>query len=112
MGVAFISSADRNFWTGTLILVCQVESVVKRGGVLLKGDAGSLRASGGGWSVATEGGTLQAKDVVIALGPWSDQLARSLGYRFPFGVKRGYHMHYAPRGNQGLSRPVLDFEKG
>jgi D-amino-acid dehydrogenase len=36
----------------------------------------------------------------------------SLGLRLPFGVKRGYHMHYAPRGNAGLSRPVLDLEKG
>ena len=85
---------------------------ISRGGVVLKGEAASLSASGEGWSVATEGGVIQARDVVIALGPWSDKLARSLGYRFPFGVKRGYHMHYAPRGNAGLSRPVLDFEKG
>ncbi len=34
MGVAFISSAERNFVTGTLVLVCQVESFAKRGGVL------------------------------------------------------------------------------
>ena len=43
MGVAFISSADRNFWTGTLILVCQVELVAKRGGVLsIQGAHGTL----------------------------------------------------------------------
>src|SRR5438552_6578871 len=42
-GVAFISSADRNFWTGTLILVCQVESVAERGGVLsIQGAHGAL----------------------------------------------------------------------
>lgn len=85
---------------------------LSRGGALVKGDARSLAASGDGWSVTTDSGVIQARDVVIALGPWSDGLARSLGYNFPFGVKRGYHMHYAPRGNAGLSRPVLDFEKG
>jgi D-amino-acid dehydrogenase len=83
-----------------------------RGGALRKGDARSLQASGGGWTVTTDDGPLRAREVVVALGPWSDQLARRFGYSLPFGFKRGYHMHYAPRGNAGLSRPVLDFEKG
>ena len=49
---------------------------------------------------------------MIALGPWSDELARSLGLRLPFFVKRGYHMHYEAKGNAGLTRPVLDLERG
>ena len=53
-----------------------------------------------------------ARDAIVALGPWSDALARRFGYKLPFFVKRGYHMHYAPRGNAGLSRPVLDYERG
>jgi D-amino-acid dehydrogenase len=83
-----------------------------RGGRLLKGDARTLAASGSGWVVTTEEGPLQAREAVVALGPWSGELMRSLGLRLPFGVKRGYHMHYAPRGNAGLNRPVLDLEKG
>ena len=83
-----------------------------RGGSLHKGDGRALTASGDGWSVTTDDGPIQAREIVVAMGAWSDVLARSLGYRLPFGVKRGYHMHYAPRGNAGLSRPVLDFEKG
>ena len=83
-----------------------------RGGRLVKGDARSLAASGAGWTVATDEGPLKAREVVVALGPWSGELARTLGYRLPFGVKRGYHMHYAPRANAGLARPVLDLEKG
>ena len=85
---------------------------VARGGRLLKGDARSLSVSGAGWVVTTEDGPLPAREAVVALGPWSGELMRSLGIRLPFGVKRGYHMHYAPRGNAGLSRPVLDLEKG
>ncbi len=86
--------------------------LVARGGKLAKGDARSLVASGPGWAVATEHGALQAADVVIALGPWTTEVAAALGYRLPIGVKRGYHMHYGAKGNAMLGRPVLDLEKG
>ncbi len=86
--------------------------LLARGGRLAKGDARSLQASGGGWSVATEDGPLQAADVVVALGVWASDVTEPLGYRLPLGVKRGYHMHYGAVGNAGLSRPVLDLEKG
>ena len=85
---------------------------VKRGGRMEMGDARSLESASGGWMVKTASGRLAARDVVIALGPWSDELARSLGLRLPFFVKRGYHMHYEVNGNAGLTRPVLDLERG
>ena len=55
---------------------------------------------------------LAARDVVIALGPWSDELARRFGLSLPFFVKRGYHMHYEAKDNVGLIRPVLDLQRG
>jgi D-amino-acid dehydrogenase len=85
---------------------------VKRGGRFETGDAMSLEPSGAGWMVTAASGRLAARDAVIALGPWSDALARLLGLRLPFFVKRGYHMHYEAKGNTGLSRPVLDVERG
>ena len=85
---------------------------VKRGGRMERGDALSLEPSGAGWMVTTDSGRLAARDVVIALGPWSDELARRFGLRLPFFVKRGYHMHYEAKGNAGLTRPVLDLERG
>jgi D-amino-acid dehydrogenase len=85
---------------------------VKRGGRMERGDAASLEPAGSGWMVMTDAGRLAARDVVIALGPWSDQLARRFGLRLPFFVKRGYHMHYEAKGNAGLTRPVLDLERG
>jgi D-amino-acid dehydrogenase len=66
----------------------------------------------GGWEVHTAGGVVTGAAVVIALGPWSNLLFRRLGYRFPFGVKRGYHMHYRAEGNATLNRPVVDAEHG
>ena len=85
---------------------------VSRGGRMERGDALSLEPAGSGWMVSTDSGRLATRDVVIALGPWSDGLVRRLGLRLPFFVKRGYHMHYEAKGNAGLTRPVLDLERG
>ena len=85
---------------------------IARGGRLLAGDARALEQTSAGWSLAAGEATLQAPEAVIALGPWSSDLFRALGYRFPLGVKRGYHMHFGGEGNATLSRPVLDAEFG
>ncbi len=83
-----------------------------RGGKVLLGDARSLQADGAGFRVSAGAETVQAGAAVVALGPWSDDVLRALGYRFPLGVKRGYHRHFTPVGNASLNRPVLDAEKG
>jgi len=85
---------------------------IARGGRFEKGDAMSLEAGAAGFTVTTATGPLAAREAVVALGPWSDALLRALGLKLPVFVKRGYHMHYAPKGSAGLGRPVLDVEKG
>lgn len=78
------------------------------GGQFMTGDAMTLRTSSGKWEVDTAGGSVTATNAVVALGPWSDKLLRSLGRRLPLGVKRGYHMHYQQRGDIGISMPIYD----
>ena len=85
---------------------------VERGGAFLTGEARSLASAGEAWSVSTREGTLTAGAAVVALGPWSDDVFRPLGYRIPLGVKRGYHVHFTPRGNAALTHPVLDVDGG
>jgi len=85
---------------------------IRRGGRLLAGEARSLSASDQSWTVTTAEGPLAAGHAVVALGAWSNDIFRPLGYRFPLGVKRGYHMHYSARGEAALSRPVNDAEFG
>ena len=82
------------------------------GGRLLRGDAASLEASASGWRVATEAGPVEAGAGVVALGAWADAVTRPLGYRLPLAVKRGYHMHYRPKGNAVLNHTLLDDERG
>ncbi len=88
------------------------ELFVKRGGTFLHGDARALQRDGAGWTLPAETGTLQARETVLALGPWSDDVFRPLGYRLPLAVKRGYHMHYRATGNAVLNHPVLDTDGG
>ncbi len=81
------------------------------GGLLLLGDASTLRAENGAWTVDTAQGRISAKEVVIALGVWSDTVFGPLGYRIPLRGKRGYHMHYRPARGM-LSVPVVDSQQG
>ncbi len=83
-----------------------------RGGRVARGDARSLRRGAEGWVVSTEDGEISATHVVVALGPWSNDLLDRFGLRFPLAVKRGYHMHFAPKGEASLARPIVDIEKG
>jgi D-amino-acid dehydrogenase len=84
------------------------------GGRLVSGDAATLEhvLEGAGWRVATPEGPLEAKEVVVALGPWADTVTKKLGYRFPLAVKRGYHMHYGTENGAQLNNWVLDAERG
>jgi D-amino-acid dehydrogenase len=84
----------------------------RKGGRFVVGDARTLEQTDGRWRVSGPDGAVSAREVVVALGPWSDLVFRPLGYSIPLGVKRGYHLHLAPRGNAVLSHPVLDSDLG
>jgi D-amino-acid dehydrogenase len=84
----------------------------KHGGVTLSGDALTLHRSRAGWQVDTAEGSFSAEHAVVALGPWAPDLLQRFGINLPLGIKRGYHLHFHPRGSAGLSRPVLDADLG
>jgi len=82
------------------------------GGLTFSGDACTLHRANSHWRVETASGPLDAREVVIALGPWTPDVIGSLGIKLPLAVKRGYHRHFRAKGNAALSRPVLDAENG
>jgi D-amino-acid dehydrogenase len=84
----------------------------RKGGRYLVGDARTLEQGTGGWRLNGPEGAMVAREVVVALGPWSDLVFAPLGYSIPLNVKRGYHLHLAPRGNAVLQHPVLDSDLG
>lgn len=82
----------------------------RAGGRFASGEAGSLQSAGSGWRVDADGGRVEAEHAVVALGPWSPEALRPLGYRIPMVRKRGYHRHYkAPRP---LELPLMDAAHG
>ncbi|HEY1799010.1 MAG TPA: FAD-binding oxidoreductase [Stellaceae bacterium] len=77
------------------------------GGQFAIGDAGTLRREGAAWRVtASDGSAVEAAEAVVALGVWSGAVTRRFGYAPPLFGKRGYHLHFKPKGNAGLTRPV------
>jgi len=77
------------------------------GGVFALGDATTLERQGAGWRVtAADGSMIEAAEVVVALGIWSGAVTGRFGYKPPLFGKRGYHLHFKPQGNAGLTRPV------
>jgi D-amino-acid dehydrogenase len=80
----------------------------KLGGRFVTGDALRLESTAQGWRL----GDVSAREAVIALGPWAGDLTRRFGYRLPLGIKRGYHMHYAPDAERPLKHWMLDAEGG
>lgn len=80
------------------------------GGRIALGDATTLRRDGGGWQVRTTDGPASAAQVVVALGAAALTVTRPLGFAPPLFGKRGYHRHFALRGNAVLHRPIMDTE--
>ena len=68
------------------------------------------RAIAGGWRPTKA--SVDAPEVVVALGPWAPDLLEPLGLKLPMAVKRGYHRHFRGAGNAALSRPVVDTKYG
>jgi D-amino-acid dehydrogenase len=80
------------------------------GGRFVSGDAASLQQTSTGWRADSKEGPVQARQAVVALGPWADSFTRQLGYRLPLMIKRGYHRHYT--GGAPLNLATLDAERG
>src|SRR5215475_15146428 len=72
------------------------------GGEIRRSDIKSLARDGDGWRVGLSDGELRARHVVVALGPWSPDLLRPLGYRVPLATERGYHREFAPNAARQL----------
>lgn len=84
----------------------------REGGRFLQAEVVDVGQAGPGWRVQTDAGTHEARDVVVALGPWAGDWLKPLGYRLPAFVKRGYHMHYGARDEQWLQHWLMDAEVG
>jgi D-amino-acid dehydrogenase len=81
---------------------------VGAGGEIRRSDIKSIAPEGDGWRVVRADGESAARHVVVALGPWSAELLRPLGYRVPLATERGYHQEFKPNPQRALRRPIHD----
>ncbi|QPF86699.1 FAD-binding oxidoreductase [Bradyrhizobium genosp. L] len=80
------------------------------GGAIRSSEVGRIEPLADGWRVLLADGTINARHVVVALGPWSAELLQPLGYRVPLAFERGYHQHFVPNPARKLLRPIHDAE--
>jgi D-amino-acid dehydrogenase len=82
------------------------------GGEIRQSEIRAITPDREGWRVALANGAIAARHVVVALGPWSPDLLRPLGYRVPMAFERGYHREFKPNPARSLRRPIHDAEAG
>jgi D-amino-acid dehydrogenase len=80
------------------------------GGEIRRSDIKAIVPDGEGWRVVLADREMSARHVVVALGPWSPDLLRPLGYRVPMAFERGYHREFKPNPARSLQRPIHDAE--
>jgi len=90
------------------VVTAYADLFAARGGRIIKQHVAAITARTQGYSLATDQGVLDAHNVVVALGPWSGDLLKPLGYHFPLGFERGYNQHFLAEPGALPSRPVHD----
>lgn len=68
--------------------------------------------SGKGWKVVTDSETYYCDDLVVAAGPWSNELIKPLGYNLPLFPMRGYHQHFKVNEKNTIHHSMFDMDKG
>jgi D-amino-acid dehydrogenase len=81
-----------------------------RGGFIHREECLGLSQQGdGAWRVYVSSGSSRRFDgIVVALGPWSADLLKPVGYNVPLGFERGYHQEFSLPNGHTLSRPLYD----
>ena len=106
-------SSTRSVMNPHLLCKSYLELFQKKGGRTELFDVHSIsNEKSSQWTIASD--TLleiKTKDVVIASGPWSDDVCGLLGYKIPMAWERGYHLNVGSP-SPGLNRPVCDVQRG
>ena len=63
-----------------------------------------------GYLVQCHDEVIQTDAVVVAMGPWSTEVIKPLGYKVPLAFERGYHLNFQMSEGTKLSRSVYDVD--
>ncbi|WP_350655798.1 FAD-dependent oxidoreductase [Psychrobacter sp. S1-30-MNA-CIBAN-0213] len=81
-------------------------------GTIKESNVKEIVQDGEGWKVITDNDTYYSDKLVIAAGPWSNDLIRPLGYNLPLFPMRGYHQHFKVTDKNNINHSMFDMDKG
>lgn len=88
------------------------EQFVADGGKLVNGEISSIDTKGERIICRTNTNPIESDQLLVAAGPWSDDILQLLNYSVPLGIERGYHAHYHLENGASLGRSVFDMQAG
>jgi D-amino-acid dehydrogenase len=94
------------------VVKAYAQMFIGAGGDIRQSDVKAIVPDGDAWRVVLASGEMPARHVVVALGPWSADVLRPLGYRVPLAFERGYHREFRPNPARSLRRPIYDIDGG
>jgi len=81
-------------------------------GTIKESDVKEIAKEGEGWKIITDKETYYSDKLVIAAGPWSNDLIKPLGYNLPLFPMRGYHQHFKVTDKNTIHHSMFDMDKG
>ena len=80
------------------------------GGQFKQQEIRSIEPQEQGYRVQLDQQVIDTDSVVVALGPWSQQILKPLGYKLPLANERGYHLHFNLAEGSSLYHSVHDVD--
>ncbi|MGX8219740.1 NAD(P)/FAD-dependent oxidoreductase [Psychrobacter celer] len=81
-------------------------------GTIKESDVKEIVKEGEGWKIITDKEIYYSDKLVIAAGPWSNDLIKPLGYNLPLFPMRGYHQHFKVTDKNTIHHSMFDMDKG
>lgn len=88
------------------------QQFVADGGKLVNAQINAIDTNSDRVVCRTDAQSIESDHVLVAAGPWSNDVLKLLDYSVPLGVERGYHAHYHLQNDASLGRSVFDVKAG
>ena len=95
----------------SLLVKLYAKNFQEMGGIIKESGVNEIVQEQDGWKVITDNDTYYSDKLVIAAGPWSNDLIKPLGYDLPLFPMRGYHQHFKVTEKNTINHSMFDIDK-
>jgi D-amino-acid dehydrogenase len=89
---------------------CYASLFLSLGGQFKQADVKQIVSRSNQWDIITDQGRDTVDKLLVCLGSWTPTLLKSLGYRNPIVIERGYHTVFQAQSGKRLNHPVFDVD--